>query len=432
MKKAEVIERYGGRRMKMKKNPKLLYYSNSPVANSGYSKQTRYIVQGLMQNGYQTDLTLNYGFGAGTMHLHGSKVWPMGSGHSETEATTAYTKGKYDMLFTLYDVWVLKALVDQVKSKGIVWVPYIPLDFLYLPHDLGNMLQAATHILPMTQYGLDMLKRVGFQNVDRYIHHGVDTTEYKVMDERQKQEMRDDLGFSNKSFIISIFKMNKGDRVKHGENLEAIKIFLARNPDLANEVGVYIHALPNTPGGQPLPQVATALGLAEIVRFVDPYTYMCGFTEEEMARAYNGSDVVLNNVSSGGFEIPIIESLACGTPVIATDGMAMHELLEPILPELLAPAKTEYWTAMPSKVMQPDPEVIADRIEWVVNHDMNKRKERQRLAEHAKKMWDWNVIIPKWVEYIEFLEEYIDNKCIHVPKVPSAYMRRLSRQGLEL
>ncbi len=416
----------------MKSKPKVLWYSNSPVAQSGYSKQSRYIMDGLVQSGYQIDISPNYGFGAGTMTLNGSKYWPMGSGRSEAEAILAYDKGKYDMLFSLYDVWVLNALAEQVKTKGIVWVPYIPLDFLYFPHDLGNMLQSATHILPMTQYGLDMLKRVGFNNVDRYIHHGVDTNVYTPMDKTPKQDLRDTLGFKDKSFIISCFKMNKGDRVKYGENLEAIKIFLSRNPDIANEVGVYIHALPNTAGGQPLMHVIKSLGLESVVRFVEPYAYMCGFTEEQMARAYNGSDVVLNNVSSGGFEIPIIESLACGTPVIATDGMAMHELLEPILPELLAPAKTEYWTALPSKVLQPDPEAIADRIELVLNRDMNKRKERQRLAKYAHKKWNWNAIIPKWVEYIEFLEEYVDKKCIHVPTLPSTYMQKLSRRGVTI
>jgi glycosyltransferase involved in cell wall biosynthesis len=414
----------------MKRKTKLLWYSNSPIANSGYSKQTRYIVQGLMRNKYQTDLQVNYGFGAGTMHIEGSKVWPQGAGRSEVETISAYNKGKYDMLITLYDVWVLKTLANEVKKRGIVWIPYIPLDFMYLPHDLGDMLQSATHILPMTQYGLDMLKRVGFQNTDRYIHHGVDTNVYTAHDATPKQESRDNLGFKGKSFIITIAKMNKGDRVKYGENLEAIKIFLSRNPDLANEVGVYIHAHANAPGGQPIPQILKALGIEQITRFVDPYAYMCGLTEEQMARIYNGTDVTLNNTSSGGFEINIIESLACGTPVIATDGMSMHELLEPVLPELLSPPKTDYWTPLASKVMQPDPEAIADRIEWVVNHDMNKRKERQRLARYAHKKWNWDAIISKWVAYIEFLEEFIDKKCIKVPKVPSAYMRRLSRQGV--
>jgi len=385
-----------------------------------------------MQRGYQTDIQPNYGFGAGTMTLYGSKVWPMGTGRSETEAIEAYNKGKYDMLFTLYDVWVLHALVDQVRRGGVVWIPYIPLDFLHLPHELGQMLTAATHILPMTQYGLDMLKRVGFQNADRYIHHGCDTNVYRPIENIQKQDMRDMLGFKDKSFVISIFKMNKGQRVHYGENLEAIKIFIANNPDIANEVGVYIHALSNTPGGQPLKQVVKALGLEAVVRLVEPYTYVCGFTEEQMAQAYNGTDVTLNNTSSGGFEIPIIESLACGTPVIATDGMSMHELMKPILPELLSHPKTTYWTPLASKVMQPDPEAIADRLEWVLNHDMNKRKERERLASHAKRMWDWNAIIPKWVEYIDFLNKYIDDKCIHVPPLPSAYIRKLSRQGVTM
>ena len=412
----------------MKSKSKLIWYSNSPIANSGYSKQSRYIVRGLMQNGIQTDYSLNYGFGSGTMEVEGSKVWPQGSGRSENEAIEAYLKGKYDMLFTLYDVWVLHALVDQVRRNGVVWVPYIPLDFLYLPHDLAQMLTAATHILPFTQYGLDMLKRVGFQNADRYIHHGVETGVYQPMPNKSKDELRGYLGFKDKTFTISIFKMNKGDRVKYGENLEAIKIFIANNPDLTNEVGVYIHALPNTPGGQPIQHALKSLGLESYVRYVKPYDYVCGFTEEQMAQAYNASDVVLNNVSSGGFELNIIESIACGTPVIATDGMAMHELMQPILPELLAKPKTDYWTPLASKVLQPDPEVIAEKLEWVVNHDLNKRKERERLARHARRVWDWDAIVPKWVEYIKFLEEYVDKKCVHVPKRPSAYMRNRAGQ----
>ena len=834
----------------MKSKSKLLWYSNSPISNSGYGKQSRYIVRGLMKNGIQTDYSLNYGFGSGTMHVEGSKVWPTGGGRNEMETIDAYQKGEYDMLFTLYDVWVLHALVDNVRKKGVVWVPYIPLDFLYLPHDLGQMLTAATHILPFTQYGLDMLKRVGFQNADRYIHHGVDTNVYQPLPNKPKDELRNYLGFKDKSFVISCFpkgtrilmkngtekkiedvkkgdmvythksvekvtetfkreyegeildikpmacqpftvtpehplfavkkedvvcrypawqkrnmlcypgnenrpsynghggcgyckeptnvnwtpewveakdlkagdylvfpiptakkdisrmdilkyidfdgkveegdrlrwrfskttipryvevtptflrllgyfmaegnflygeasnnhkkpnglnltfneaeteyiddvvasfkeifgiechlynyqkshstmvrvsniplamffrvlcgehakgkrwhkdlmllppekqkhlleghyrgdgcltslnqesvartrivsttseelanqvwimlhrlrmkprwafqimhallpqggrhssriwhisyddgggrghdrrrwlderymfapiytitkresteevfnlevendhsyvankvavhncfKMNKGDRVKYGENLEAIKIFIANNPDLANEVGVYIHALPSTPGGQPIQHVLKSLGLESYVRYVKPYDYVCGFTEEQMAQAYNASDVILNNVSSGGFELNIIESIACGTPVIATDAMAMHELMQPILPDLLAKPKTDYWTPLASKVLQPDPELIAEKLEWVVNHDLNKRKERERLARHARRVWDWDAIVPKWVEYIKFLEEYVDKKCIHVPKRPSAYMRKQSGKEVKL
>jgi len=242
--------------------------------------------------------------------------------------------------------------------------------------------------------------------------------------------MRTWLGFKDKSFIIGIFKMNKGGRVKYGENLEAIKIFLQNNPDIANEVGVYIHAAANSQEGTNIQNIVKSLGLEAIVRYVDPYAYFVGYKEEQMAQAYNASDVVLNNVASGGFELPIAESLACGTPVIATDGMAMHELLEPILPELLVPPKAEVWTLMPSKEYQPDPDAIADRLEWVVNHDMRKR--RQELVRYAHRKFNWNAIIPQWEAFIKFLWDYIDEKCVRPPEQTSQYMRKLSQQGVSL
>ena len=413
----------------MKTKPKMLLYSNSPIANSGYSKQTRHILGGINRNGYTMDISPNYGFGAGKMKVNGYTIWSQGPGRSEVETIATYQKHNYDLLFTLYDVWPLTTLVNEIRQKSVLWCPYLPLDMTFLPHTLGDMLKAATYLLPMSQYGLDMLKRAGFTNVDRCIYHGVDTNVYKPLD-KPKQGMSNWLGFRDKSFIISCFKMNKGVRVKYGENLEAIKIFLNNNPDLANEVGVYIHTAVASQEGTNIQHIAKSLGLEGLVRYVEPYSYLEGYTEEQMARAYNASDVVLNNVSGGGFEVPIIESLACGTPVIATDGMVMHELLEPILPELLVPPKAEVWTPMPSKEYQPDPDAIADRLEWVVNHDMNKR--RNELARYAKRKFDLNTIIPQWEAFIKYLWSYIDEKCVRPPEKPSRYMRKLSQQGVSV
>jgi glycosyltransferase involved in cell wall biosynthesis len=375
------------------------------------------------------DCSPNYGHAAGKFEINGYTMHPQGGGRSEVETIANFTENNYDILFTLYDVWPLNTLVKEIAQKGIVWIPYIPLDMTFLPHTLGDMLNAATYILPMSGYGVEMLKRAGFTNVGRYIYHGVDTNVYKPIT-KTKQEMRNWLGFKDKSFIISIFKMNKGCRVKYGENLEAIKIFLQNNPDIASEVGIYIHAAASSPEGTNIQHIAKSLGLEAMIRYVKPYSYLAGYSEEQMAQAYNASDVVLNNVAAGGFEIPIIEAMACGIPVIATDGMAMHELLEPILPELLVPPKAEVWTPMPSKEYQPDVDAIADRLEWVVNHDMAKRN--KELARYAHRKFNWNAIIPQWVNFIEFLGGYIDEKCIHPPEQSSQYMRKLSHQGLEL
>ena len=413
--------------MKRKNKPlSVLLYSNSPVSNSGYGKQSRYMLSGWTSRGMRCGAAPNYGMGAGTFTLDGYQIHPQGGGLSIPEAVEAYKKHKYDYLVSLYDHWVLGQMSDLVRRNRVIWCPYVPLDFTALPHSLGQILESATYIIPLCKYGADMLRRAGFENVWRNgIYFGVDCDIYKPLS-FSKEKMRKWLGFKDKSFIITIPKMNKGDRVKIPEMLEGIAIFLQNNPDVVSEVGVYLHTQSVSPQGTDLGQVIKSLGLEQQVRFVDSYAYFQGYSEEEMARVYNASDLTLMATASEGFGVPIIESMAVGTPVIASDWMAPKELLEPVTPELLVKPKAEYWTQVPSKNFVPDVDDIALKIETVLNTDPKQYK--KKLMQYARNKFDWDKIINEWVEFFAFLPSYIDEKCLTVPKTTSSYLKRLSRK----
>ena len=412
----------------MNKRNKLsvLWYSNSSVSNSGYGKQTKYILGGLHSRGYRADLSPNFGgSGQGKYSLDGYYVWPQGPGLSEVETIEHYKRQGYDVLVSLYDHWVLNTMSDLVRRNRAIWCPYLPLDMTVLPHRLGEILATATYIIPFVEYGRAMLKRAGFENVYRPIPHGVDCDIYKPLN-LPKEQMRKWLGFKDKSFIITIPKMNKGDRVKIPEMLEGIATFLQNNPDVVSEVGVYLHTAAASPQGTDLNQVIKSLGLEQLVRFVTPYAYFTGYSEEEMARVYNASDLILMATASEGFGIPIIESMACGVPVIASGWMAPKELLDPVTPELLVKPKAGYWTQVPSKNFVPDVEDIALKIETVLNTDPKQYK--KKLMQYARNKFDWDKVISEWVEFFEFLPSYIDKKCLTVPKTTSNYLKRLSRK----
>ena len=380
---------------------------------------------GLVSRGFTCGICPNYGMGGGTFTLDGYTVHPQGGGLSIPETIETYRRHNYDVLVSLFDVWVMGQMADLVRKNRVTWCPYIPLDVTALPHSLGQILGAATYIIPFCKYGADMLRRAGFENVWKNgIYHGVDADVYKPLN-RPKEEMRKWLGFQDKTFVIGDFKMNKGDRVKIGENLEAVKIFLENNPDLANEVGIYLHTSSAAPQGTDLRQVTKSLGLEGYVRFVEPYAYFQGFTEEQMARAYNACDCVLNVVSSGGFEIPIIESMSCGVPVIATGVEVMKELLDPVTPELEVKPSAEYWTPIPSKQYQPDVYDIADKLETVLNADPEHYK--QKLVPYVRKNFDWDVIIEEWNDFFEFLPSYIADKCLEIPTKTSKYLKKLAK-----
>ena len=410
-----------------KKKLSILWFSNSSVSTSGYGKQTKYILAGLQSRGFSVGLSPNFGgSGQGKYTLDGYPVYPQGSGLSEVETIEHYKKQGYDVLVSLYDHWVLSTMADLVRRNRAIWVQYTPLDVTFIGNKLGNILSAATYIVPFCKYGADMLRRAGFENVWKNgIYHGCDMDIYKPLPS-QKEKMRKWLGFKNESFIISDFKMNKGDRTKIQANLEAIKIFLENNPDVAPEIGIYLHCAAQSPQGAELLETIKSLGLENKVKFADPYAYFVGFSEEEMSRAYNASDLVLNCTSSEGFGTNIIESMACGVPVLATDCMSMTELLKPITPELLVKTKTEYWTLQATKQFEPDVNSIADKIETVLNTDPKKYK--KKLAKYARDKFDWDKIINEWAEFFEFLPLYIDKKCLTTPKTTSRYLKRLSRK----
>ena len=383
------------------------------------------MLSGLTSRGMRCGVAPNYGMGGGNFTLDGYQVHPQGGGLSIPEAVEAYKKYNYDYLVSLYDCWVLGQLADLARKQRLIWIAYCPFDFTVLSHKLGNVLSAATYIVSFVEYGRSMLKRAGFENVYRPIPHGVDCDIYKPLP-FPKEQMRKWLGFKDKSFIITIPKMNKGDRVKISEMLEGIATFLQNNPDVVSEVGVYLHTQSASPQGTDLNQVIKSLGLEQLVRFVEPYAYFQGYNEQEMARVYNASDCTLMATASEGFGIPIIESMAVGTPVIASDWMAPKELLEPVTPELLVKPKAEYWTQVPSKNFVPDVDDIADKIETVLNEDPETYK--KKLVPYAKANFDWDKIISEWESFFTFLEGYIDKQCLKIPQKTSPYLKRLSRK----
>jgi len=377
----------------------------------------------------------NWGFMGTPIQLDNYTMLPYsGVDFGETEAIDHYKNWDIDVLVTMYDVWPLARLAELVKRERIIWTPYVPVDFSTLIPAIGERLESATYIVPYTKYAEDKIRRAGFTNCWNHIYHGVDKVFKPIVGETTqdgktitKERLRKDLGFpDNVNFIIGIGKMNKGTRPGIPRMLEGIKIFLENNPDMKNSTGIYLHCGTRRRDGFDLLAVLKMLGLQEITRSPKDYNYFIGYNTLQMAKMYNALDVVLNATQTEGFGYPIIESMACGVPVIATDCMSMAELLKPITPELLVKPIDTIWVQVPGCYYIPDKYEIADKIELVLNTDPEKY--RKKLSEHARKTFDWDdVIIPQWCKFFEFLEGYVDTKCLKIPE-PGAELRKLAGQ----
>jgi len=406
---------------------RIMWYSNAPWCSSAYGRIMRELIfdhPEVFVNRFPSAMTANFGLNGGIVNMGNIPIYPGGTGFSEKEAIQHCKNFNADVLITIYDLWALNYLPKAAIENNLIFTPYVPFDWADIYPPLKEKLQYAVKIISMSKYGEKLCRKHGFTNV-RHIPLGINTNIFKPF-QGPKETYRKKLGFHNVDFVITLIQMNKGMRKGLPDQLEAIKLFHENNPDI--KIGLYLHTnCAGIEGGFDLALLIKMFGLEKITRFPDQYKYMIGFSDVEMSYVYNGTDVLLEASWGEGFGYPIVEAMACGVPVIASNSTAMTELLEPI-PQLLVRPHYQCWFPMPAKITIPDKYDIVDKLEKAVNMDIDKIK--PKLINFAKK-YDWNNIVKKWLNFLTELESDMDKFCFKIPE-PSDEIKQKTAQVIKI
>ena len=131
------------------------------------------------------------------------------------------------------------------------------------------------------------------------------------------------------------------------------------------------------PGSSPFRQVADEAGVAGdlVVR---------GHADHgEMVRLYQAADLLVYPSSYEGFGMPVLEAMACGTPVIALDNTAFPEFAGGVA------------------LLLPDARVdtLADGMWRVLTDDALRRHMREAGPQRAA-AYDWRVVVRQYVDLI--------------------------------
>lgn len=103
--------------------------------------------------------------------------------------------------------------------------------------------------------------------------------------------------------------------------------------------------------------------------------------EEDLPLAYQAADItVVPSQSLEGFGLILLESLACGTPVICTPVGGMPEVITPFFPELIT-------QSVEAK------EIAASLIEFLQGR--TSLPSRTACSDYARLQFDWEVIAPR-------------------------------------
>jgi glycosyltransferase involved in cell wall biosynthesis len=118
------------------------------------------------------------------------------------------------------------------------------------------------------------------------------------------------------------------------------------------------------PEGEKLKRLAVRLGVQERVKFLGPVPH------PDMPNIYRAADATLHTSRREGLSNVWVESIACGTPVIATEADGADETI-------VEPAS--------GRIVSPDGDAVAAALDWVIaaRHD-------PALVAKAARRFDWS------------------------------------------
>ena len=140
-----------------------------------------------------------------------------------------------------------------------------------------------------------------------------------------------------------------------------------------------------------------------------------GTPPEEMVKLYNVADCYVSASMGESFGLPALEAMSCGTPCIIPNHTTGPELVgEPktgLLIELLKMKNGQEfgWTGPTiSDKWLIDPFDMADKMTKIYKDKKLREKFSKNAVEFAQG-FDWEkYIIPKWVDFFNYVESYIE------------------------
>ena len=274
--------------------PKILYSGKDhPSLPSGYGIISRYFLP-LLGDYYGRENIIIYtpvfqrdaiGSWEGMTVVSGTE-W----GFGENLLQEHYETYGCNLLLQLGDTWPLGILPDLALADKVLWVQWMPVDWLGMPKNIINRIKPAHKLIPFSQYGENSLRKADLPNVGKKIWLGLNTHLWRPIPRENLPGVMESLAFSNDTFNILIVAANQ-ERKRVRLQLEAIALLRRTNPDFHPRL--YLHSQIN--GERDLRADMDELGILDINVFPDPYLItQGGFTEEQMVSVFNCADVVLN------------------------------------------------------------------------------------------------------------------------------------------
>jgi glycosyltransferase involved in cell wall biosynthesis len=299
---------------------KVLTLSDHPLSPSGVGTQTRYVIEALLNTGKFQVLSL----GGAIKHQDytPTKVEPFGE---DWKIIPVDNYGTPEMIRSILRNEKIDILWMMTDPRFYEWLwqmeneirPLCPIVYYHVwdnypaPHFNKKFYESNDHIVSISKLTHEIVQEVAPNVPNTYIPHAVNGDFFVPLD---KNKVREQILAEEDRDSFIVFWNNRNARRKHsGSLIFWWKAWLDKR-DLHGKAQLIMHTEPKDPHGQDLEHIVHQLGLdKKQVLFSTQKVPL-----DRMPVFYNMADVTVNISDAEGFGLATLESLSCGTPIIAT------------------------------------------------------------------------------------------------------------------
>ena len=392
---------------------KILTLSDHPLSPSGVGTQTKYFCESLLKTGRYSIISMggaikhqNYNQVLVDPYGEDWKIIPVDGYGTQEMIRSIIRLEKIELIWFMTDprfwgwLWEIENEIRPLCKMVYhhVWdnypYPYFNRDY-YLSND---------HVVNISKLTHDIVKTVAPEVSSTYLPHSVNPDIFKPLSDLQIEEIRtSSLQEEDRSKVIFFWNNRNARRKQSGTLIWWFKEWLDKE-GLHDKSSLIMHTEPKDPHGQDLEHIIEHLGLND--RQVMLSTQK--IPPVSLAQIYNMVDCTINISDAEGFGLATLESLSCGTPIVAT--------MTGGLQEQVTDGESEFGIGLYPRTKsvigsQAVPYIYEDRVDKAQFHSaLSKiykmgKEERRKLGtlgrEHVEKNYNFNKLQEKWVEIID-------------------------------